>query len=340
MKKSRLVALVVLVTAAVLVAALALRFGPEKLCSKLTSPRLALELSTALLIKVAEESQRTKISVGIDPTRLDDALLALHDIGKRENSTAVYNFSIYHIYRDIWLERRKQSSAPVLLELGPGDNIGQGVIFAMTGAKKYYGLDIFRAAQFYNRAHYQAVAALLSTVAPKAIVSNVDSVFRIDGDKVVFNTKKVEYLYPHQSYDIPLPPGSVDYAFSSSVFEHISDPEATINAIFRVLPSGGLTAHHFDMRDHEDFSKPLEFLKLDTQTFKNRDVPLHRSTNRWRLSDFVAAFKKSGFRVDKVEVTSRLAVTEEMRQSLHPDFQKYSLEDLAALSAIIVAEKP
>jgi hypothetical protein len=103
-KKSRLVALVVLVTAAVLVAALALRFGPEKLYSKLTSPRWALELSTALLIKVAEESQRTKISVGIDPTRLDEALLALHDIGKRENSTAVYNFSIYHIYRDIWLE--------------------------------------------------------------------------------------------------------------------------------------------------------------------------------------------------------------------------------------------
>jgi hypothetical protein len=94
------------------------------------------------------------------------------------------------------------------------------------------------------------------------------------------------------------------------------------------------------MRDHEDFSKPLEFLKLDTQTFKNRDVPLHRSTNRWRLSDFVAAFKKSGFRVDKVEVTTRLDVTEEMRRSLHPDFQKYSLEDLSALSAIIVAEKP
>ena len=340
MKKRLSLALVVLAAAAVLVAALAFKFGPQKLYAKLTHPRWALELSAAMLIKMGEESQRANISVGIDPSRLDEALLALNYITKRVNNTAAYNFSIYHIYNNIWLERRKQSPAPVLLELGPGDNVGQGVIFAMTGAKKYYGLDIYRAPQFYNRAPYQAVAALLSTVAPAAIVSNVESVFRADGDKVVFNTEKVEYLFPHQSYDIPLPPGSVDYVFSHSVFEHISDPEATINAIFRLLPSSGLTAHHFDMRDHQDFSKPLEFLKLDAETFKKRDMPLQYSTNRWRLSDFVAAFKKSGFRVDKAEVTSRLAMTEEMRQSLHADFQRYSLEDLSALTAVIVAEKP
>jgi hypothetical protein len=101
----------------------------------------------------------------------------LHDITKRVNNTAVYNFFIYHIYHDIWSERRKQSPAPVLLELGPGDNLGQGVIFAMTGAKKYYGLDIFRAAQFYNRAHYQAVAALLSTVARKRSSATLTACF-------------------------------------------------------------------------------------------------------------------------------------------------------------------
>jgi hypothetical protein len=147
------------------------------------------------------------------------------------NNTAVYNFFIYHIYHDIWLERRKQSPAPVLLELGPGDNIGQGVIFAMTGAKKYYGLDIFRAAQFYNRAHYQAVAALLSTVAPKAIVSNVDSVFRIDGDKVVFNTEKVN-ISIRTSLTTSFAAWVSGLRVFHSVFEHISDPEATINAFF------------------------------------------------------------------------------------------------------------
>jgi hypothetical protein len=259
MKNRLSLALLALAAAAVLVAALAFRFGPEKLHAKLTSPRWVLELSTAMLIKAAELSQRAQISIGIDSTRIDEALLALHDIGKRENSTAVYNFSIYHIYHDIWSERRKQSPAPVLLELGPGSNLGQGVIFVMTGAKKYYGLDIYRPLQFYNRAPYQAVAALLSTVAPEAIVSNVDSVFRIDGDKVVFiprrwnifiRTSLTIFLYRLDQLII---------VFSHSVFEHISDPEATINAIFRLLPSGGLTAHHFDMRDHDNFSGRWNF---------------------------------------------------------------------------------
>jgi SAM-dependent methyltransferase len=330
----------------VLVNVLVLGFGAGLLYQqhrdalKLADPQQALRRSTAQLVKAAEELQRTKTSTGTIPSRLDEALLALHDIAKGENSSAVYNFTIYHKYRGIWSERRKRSPAPVLLEIGPGSNMGQGVIFAMTGAKKYYGLDIYRDPQFYNRRPYQAVAALLSTVAPESIISNVDSVFRIDDDKVVFNREKVEFLYPHQSYNIPLPPMSVDYVFSHSVFEHISDPEATINSILRLLPSGGLTAHHFDLRDHHDFSKPLEFLKLDTQTFKKRDEKLPYSTNRWRLSDFVAAFKKSGYRIHNVEVTSRLAVTEETRRSLHPDFQRYSIEDLSAMSAIIIAEKP
>jgi SAM-dependent methyltransferase len=138
-----------------------------------------------------------------------------------------------------------------------------------------------------------------------------------------------------------LPPASVDYIFSHSVFEHISDPEATIKSIYRILPTGGLTAHHFDLRDHSDFAKPLEFLTFDAQTWKSRNEKFHGgSTNRWRLPDFVAAFKNNGFRIHKVDVTSKLEVTEDMRRLLHPQFQKYSLEDLSAMSAIIIAEKP
>jgi len=272
------------------------------------------------------------------PSRLDQVLVQLHDLEKAEPSTAPYNFVVYDKYKSIWAERRENRPAPVVFEIGPGTNLAQGVIFVMTGAKKYYGIDLFRDAQFYNRYSYQAVATLLSTVAPHLITTKADSIFTADGDTIKFNTEKIEYLYPHQAHDIPLPPGSVDYVFSQSVLEHVTDPAATINSIFRILPSGGLTAHHFDLRDHRDFSKPLEFLKVDPKDWKGPESGY--STNRWRLPDFTAAFEKSGFRIQKVEVTSKLPVTEEMRRSLHSDFQKYSLEDLSAMSAIIIAEKP
>src|SRR5262245_12709388 len=106
------------------------------------SPQEALRRASAQLVKAAEELRKTKTFARMSPVRLDEALLALHDIQKTETSTAVYNFGVYHIYRNIWSGLRKQVPAPVILELGPGSNLAQGVVFAMTGAKKYYGLDV------------------------------------------------------------------------------------------------------------------------------------------------------------------------------------------------------
>jgi SAM-dependent methyltransferase len=305
-------------------------------------PRKVLQRSSAEFLTAIEELKKSGTRPGLEPSQQDQLLLALHDLERVENSAAIYNFGIYHMYRDIWSAQKGNVPVPVLLEIGPGVNIAQGVIFAMTGTKKYYALDIYRDPQFYNPYSYQAAATLLSTVDPHAVTSKAETVFRVEGDKVVFNPEKIEYLYPHQSYDIPLPASSVNYVFSHSVFEHISDPEATIKALFQLLPSGGLTAHHFDLRDHTDFSKPLEFLKFDAASWKSRfdERSVHMYTNRWRLPDFKAMFEKVGFRILKIEPTSKLPVTEDIRRSLHPDFQKYSLEDLSVLSAIIVAEKP
>jgi SAM-dependent methyltransferase len=306
------------------------------------NPGKVLERSSAEFIKAAEELKRKGASSGLSPSQEDQLLLALHNLQRDDNSTAIYNFGIYHKYRDIWSARKNGSAPPVVLEIGPGANIAQGVIFAMTGTKKYYALDIYRDPQFYNRYSYEAVAALLSTVAPQLVSNKPDAVFRVEGDKVVFNREKIEYLYPRQSYDIPLSPGAVDYVFSHSVFEHITDPEATIKALFQLLPSGGLTAHHFDLRDHTDFSKPLEFLKFDAATWKKQfdKSNLHLYMNRWRLPDFKSMFEKVGFRILNVEPTSKIPVTENIRRSLHADFQKYSLDDLSVMSALIVAEKP
>lgn len=306
------------------------------------NPQQVLQRSSAEFVKAVEQLNKAGTPSGLGPSQQDQLLLALHSLQRVDNSTAFYNFGIYHMYRDIWSSRKRGTAPPVLLEIGPGANVAQGVIFAMTGTRKYYALDIYRDPQFYNRYSYEAVAALLSSVAPHSVTSKSETIFRVSGDKVEFNPEKLEYLYPHQSYDIPLSPRSVDYVFSHSVFEHISDPEATIKAIFQLLPSGGLTAHHFDLRDHTDFSKPLEFLKFDAATWKSRfdERTVHLYMNRWRLSDFKATFEKVGFRILKIEPTSKQPVTEDVRRSLHPDFQKYSLEDLSIMSAIIVAEKP
>jgi SAM-dependent methyltransferase len=275
------------------------------------------------------------------PSRADEILLLLHQQTVKRNSTAFYNFGIYNRFSGIWSRYRKQPPTAIL-EIGPGRNLAPGVVFVMAGVNKYYGLDIYRDPDFYKRHSYEAVVALLTTVAPSLIKTSATEVFRIEGDTAVFNEGKLQYLYPYQSYDLPIPPGSVDYIYSNAVFEHITDPAATITSMFRILPSKALTAHVIDMRDHRDFSKPLEFLKEDREAWEKgyKAKNAHNHTNRWRLSDFKSAFEKAGFRILATDPIEKTNVTDEVRKSLHPDFQKYSLEDLSLVIAIIVAEKP
>jgi SAM-dependent methyltransferase len=229
----------------------------------------------------------------------------------------------------------------VILELGPGTNLAQGMRFVATGAVKYIGLDLFMDPDLDNPHSYAAAFNLLNLVSPGSVRTKAEDIFSVSAGKVVFNPARMEYLFPRQSYDIRLPDGSVDFVFSHSVFEHISDPDKTIAAIHKVLRKGGISAHHFDMRDHTDFSRPLEFLKADEASwranFAGEKAFLY--TNRRRLSDFVEAIERTGFKVLKVEPRERVAMSEEIRKGLHPDFQKYSLEDLAVVSALIVAEK-
>jgi len=160
--------------------------------------------------------------------------------------------------------------------------------------------------------------------------------------KAEFAKERLEYLYPQQSYDIPLPDGSLDYVFSHATLEHVADPDRTVQAIHRVLRKRGITAHQIDLRDHADFSKPLEFLKVDEHTWNEQWKDPKRAAwylNRWRLSDFKGTFERAGFRILKLDINATFPVEESVRRTLAARFQKYSLEDLSATGVMIIARK-
>ncbi|HUP83066.1 MAG TPA: methyltransferase domain-containing protein, partial [Candidatus Limnocylindria bacterium] len=226
-----------------------------------------------------------------DPSRVeqDKALLALIATGRGVNGSAIYNLDIANFYWQLWQDRTTGAGAPAILELGPGENLGQGVLLVAMGAKNYAGLDLHQPPHLEDRHGYQAAMELLGLASPGRAKLRAAEIFSVEGERVVFNPERVQYLYPRQSYDIRLPDGSIDYVFSHSVFEHIAHPAKTVAAIAKVLRHGGLSAHHFDMRDHTDLSKPLEFLKADAAAWAARfDASnAHLYTNRQRLSDFI-----------------------------------------------------
>ena len=68
----------------------------------------------------------------------------------------------------------------------------------------------------------------------------------------------------------------------------------------RLLKPGGFTAHQIDLRDHIDFEKPLEFLKVSGADYKFTSP---YGTNRWRRSDFESAFRAAGFRQVDIRIS-------------------------------------
>jgi SAM-dependent methyltransferase len=269
-------------------------------------------------------------------------LQTVKDLGSI-NGSSIYNFDIHHYYNNIMEEFLGRDAKPRVLEIGPGINLGTGLIFAMTSAKKYYGLDLYQDPDLLGAPQYESIVTLLSRVAPANIKTPVDAVMKIAERKVTFQKEKIEYLYPRESHDIPLGDGTLDFIFSHSTLEHVVDPAKTLDTIFRVLRKGGVTAHHIDLRDHHDFSTPLEFLKDDASTWKKRRAAAQAhlyNMNRWRTSDYRTALERKGFRILRIQPTETHAVSEEFRRSLHPDFQKYSLEDLSVTAVLIIAKKP
>jgi len=316
--------------------------APAPSTSAALDPLQAFKQSVAELSAARQALYRNKGTTGAVINENEQFLLqTLRDYALR-NSTSPYNFGIYNLYSRFQREYLGTGRPTRILEIGPGANLGVGVIFALTGAEKYYGLDIYMDPDLYSASQYESIAYLVQLAGAGRPLRKLDDVMKVTDNKVEFARDRIEYLYPRQSYDIPLPDGSLDYVFSHATMEHVADPETTVRAISRVLRNGGITAHQIDMRDHADFSKPLEFLKVDEDAWKERWKDPKRAflyMNRWRLSDFKEAFEGAGLRILKVDVNATFPVDESIRRTLDKRFQKYSLEDLSVTGVMIIARK-
>jgi hypothetical protein len=143
------------------------------------------------------------------------------------------------------------------------------------------------------------------------------------------------------------------------VLEHIRDTRPALATSLRLLRPGGWAYHGIDLRDHLDFTRPLDFLTLEEDEFC-RQQP---GNSRWRFTDHRQAFTDVGFTVEDEELIDSIPirpdgstdcyyylsrpihrlyvpdveridpwVTEEMRRSFHPDFHNYSLAELSVLA--------
>jgi hypothetical protein len=312
----------------------------------------------------------TIAQIGLDESLLLSAIRQ----NVNQNDRALHN--ILHVYRTI--NRLlglvgESANGKAVLEMGTSREPGLPLILLFTGADKYYANNIFAVLDWVTEGYAQLTYLLLSGLLPQDPVpwfeictNEVDE----DGNRIVrLRPEKFVSLSPVGAEGLTLPESSLDLIFSFSVLEHVKDPEGVIRNMFRMLKPGGIVVHGIDLRDHSDFSKPLDFLKYSPADYFEKTAA---TENLWRASDFLGCFTAEGFELLKqllrdtppaltatntTDVCEDIMksfggeyktcyeavtpwVTNEMRAEFHSTYHSKSLADLSILTMALIMRKP
>jgi hypothetical protein len=201
-----------------------------------------------------------------------------------------------------------------ILELGPGQSLGTGMVLLGRGALEYTGADLLPLAHRSPPALYAAIAA--ATSAPTSLIQQVK-----------FQLVRYPGLEPLQ--------GPFDVAVSNSTLEHVEDVPATFRALRRLVR--GFMVHHIDATVHLKIRSvdPLNHLRFgDTLTRLTHYTGL---PNRLRVNDYKDAARAAGFSEVHVVPTSTASAEYLARVRPHLTRRYRERDDLHYLTFILVA---
>jgi len=259
----------------------------------------------------------------------------------KSGETLDYAEIIFNEYFQHYLDHAGGFPAISMMELGPGTNLAVGLYFLLAGAAHYVAVDALAAFPERPKEFYQHVIAEIKKrprlVGRSSIEdSEIEAILQMK-ETCVWNPQRLQYLTPIFAEKIPLSDASFDYIFSNASFEHFENPEIVIREVYRLLKSDGYTVHQIDLRDHIDFEKPLEFLKV-AQADYNFTSPY--GTNRWRSIDFANAFREGGFRQVRIEITDRHEINDAEYSGFDSYFtSRYDRKELEIVAIKVHATK-
>ncbi len=157
----------------------------------------------------------------------------------------------------------------------------------------------------------------------------------------------IRYLAPCDARATALPAGSVDFASSTDVCEHI--PAVDLAAIFaecrRLLRPGGAFSCRIDLQDHYAyFDRSLSrynFLRFSDRTWALVNSPLHYQ-NRLRSPEYLRLVREAGLDlvVENPSGPSEQGRSELRALPLAERFRGYSPEELGVTILSFVARSP
>ncbi|HEX7556551.1 MAG TPA: methyltransferase domain-containing protein [Leptolinea sp.] len=109
-----------------------------------------------------------------------------------------------------------------------------------------------------------------------------------------------------------------DIVCSTSVFEHLTDPDGILDALVNITSPDGIQIHYIDLRDHF-FKFPFEMLTYSPVIWKTWLNPTS-NLNRWRLPAYEKLFHQRFEQVDVQVFERNLPAWDTISARILPEF--------------------
>jgi Methyltransferase domain len=283
--------------------------------------------------------------------------------------SARYCYSVWLRHLILGMRTGMVRSVPkIVAELGPGDSIGIGIAALLSGAQKYFALDLVRYSNLqknleifddivsmfaassripddfefpflYPRldcydfpAHLFALNGLRESLAPARVAAIRSSIANSDAKESM-----ISYKAPWNAPEV-IEAGSVDFVFSQAVLEHVDDLDGVYAAMRRWVKSDGIMTHQIDFKCHGKASTWNGHWTYSDFVWKIIVGRRSYLLNRQPHSVHVKLIEKSGFVILNDTVLRSASVLR--RAQLASRFSSLSDDDLTTSGAFIVAIIP
>jgi SAM-dependent methyltransferase len=287
-------------------------------------------------------------------------------VGTGGTVSAQYCYSVYLRHLVIADQHGLATDPRTVVELGPGDSIGIGLMALLTGAEQYYAVDaVSHASNKTNLVIFDELVKLLMVKAPVPSGGEFEEILPELGDysfpaKILgearlartltperlnslhlalasdLTTGPIRYLSPMgQMHDIP--DNSVDLIISQAVMEHVDQLEKTYSECFRCLKPGGFMSHQIDFQSHDTAPEWNGHWKYSDFTWRLMRGGRPWFINRHPCSTHIALANKTGFNIHaEIMQSGSIGIT---RKELAHGFGALSESDLNTAGVFILASK-
>lgn len=155
-------------------------------------------------------------------------------------------------YLNLYSNGSTRVHGKVVLELGPGSDLGTGLYLSLMGADKYYACDVNTLAKHVPLEFYKKMADLLRGKNHK------DSLLQIPDD-ISLIVDKLNYII-HEDFDFAskIPECSIEIVFSQAAFEHFDDIDSVIKQLSLVCKPGAVFVAEIDLMTHSRWIRDVD----------------------------------------------------------------------------------